>query len=139
MAMGEVAEALEPSAIVIAGAYAPNEDVARFAYAARAAAGALPVALYRRPRKEGQVKRASVTSLSNEPLAAQAELMAAIAPVRRTNSGAFRPRPSPLSPRFARHEPSDACSSSSASPPSSDPASPSAATALASPSPGPPA
>ena len=30
---------IEPSAIVIAGAYAANEDVARFAYAARAAAG----------------------------------------------------------------------------------------------------
>ena len=78
--MGEVTGLVEPSAIVIAGGYAANEDVARFAYAARAAAGALPVALYRRPRKEGSVKRASVTSLSNEPLAAHAELMATLAP-----------------------------------------------------------
>jgi DNA-binding transcriptional MerR regulator len=79
-ALGEVAGVIEPSAIVIAGAFAPNEDVARFAYAARAASGPLPVALYRRPRKEGSVRRASVTSLSNEPLAAHAELMAVMAP-----------------------------------------------------------
>jgi len=78
--LGEAAGTLEPSAIVIAGAYAPNEEVARFAYAARAASGALPVALYRRPRKEGPVKRASVISLPNEPLAAHAELMSAMAP-----------------------------------------------------------
>ena len=77
--LGELTGIVEPSAIVIAGAYAANEDVARFAYAARAAVGALPVALYRRPRKEGSVKRASVTSLSNEPLAAHAELMATLA------------------------------------------------------------
>jgi hypothetical protein len=75
-----VAGTLEPSGIVIAGAYAPNEDVARFAYAARSASGALPVALYRRPRKEGPVKRASVIGLSNEPLAAHSELMSALAP-----------------------------------------------------------
>ena len=93
--LGEVAETLEPSAIVIAGAFAPNEDVARFAYAARAACGTLPVALYRRPRKEGPVKRASVVALSNEPLAAHAELMSAIAPAE--ENGMERV-PAPIAP-----------------------------------------
>ena len=83
--LGEVAGTLEPSGIVIAGAYAPNEDVARFAYAARSASGALPVALYRRPRKEGPGKRASVISLSNEPLAAHNELMSVMAPADQEN------------------------------------------------------
>jgi hypothetical protein len=76
--LGEMAGKLEPSAIVIAGAHAPNEDVARFAYATRSASGALPVALFRRPRREGQSRSASVISLSNEPLAAHAELMSAM-------------------------------------------------------------
>ena len=70
--------------MVIAGAHAPNEDVARFAYAARSASGAMPVALFRRPRKEGPGKRASVIALSNEPLAAHAELMSALAPADET-------------------------------------------------------
>jgi DNA-binding transcriptional MerR regulator len=93
-AMSEATLATRPDAIVIAGAHAGNEDVARFAYAARSAAGALPVALYRRPR-QGQVKRASVHALSADPLAAQHELMALLEPVE---NEIVSERPSQINP-----------------------------------------
>jgi len=82
--LGEAASAVGPQAVVIAGSHAGNEEVARFAYAARAAAGALPVALFRRPRREGAVRRAGLRVLSPQPLAARQELLDLLLPSDRT-------------------------------------------------------
>jgi MerR family transcriptional regulator, light-induced transcriptional regulator len=44
----EVLGAFAPQVVVIAGAHASDDDVARWAYRVRSASGALPMALYRR-------------------------------------------------------------------------------------------
>jgi hypothetical protein len=64
-------ELFRPSAIVIAGSAASDDDVARFAYAARAPA-ARPAALYLR----GVRGRAEVELLALSPLAAHRQLLA---------------------------------------------------------------
>jgi MerR family transcriptional regulator, light-induced transcriptional regulator len=46
--LGDVIGAFAPQAVVIAGATASDDDVARWAYRVRSASGALPMALYRR-------------------------------------------------------------------------------------------
>jgi hypothetical protein len=44
----DVLGAFGPQVVVIAGAHASDDDVARWAYRVRSASGALPMALYRR-------------------------------------------------------------------------------------------
>ena len=46
--LNEVLGAFAPQVVVIAGAHASDDDVARWAYRVRSASGALPMALYRR-------------------------------------------------------------------------------------------
>jgi hypothetical protein len=46
--LSEVLGAFAPQVVVIAGAHAADDDVARWAYRVRAASGALPMALFRR-------------------------------------------------------------------------------------------
>src|SRR5919204_97259 len=46
--LSEVLGAFGPQVVVIAGAHASDDDVARWAYRVRSASGALPMALYRR-------------------------------------------------------------------------------------------
>jgi MerR family transcriptional regulator, light-induced transcriptional regulator len=46
--IGEAVSALEPDVIVIAGSHAPDDEVARWAYAVRSATGNVPFALFHR-------------------------------------------------------------------------------------------
>lgn len=46
--LGDALTTLQPNAIVLAGGYARDDEVARWAYAVRSAAGPLPVTLFRR-------------------------------------------------------------------------------------------
>ena len=48
--LAEVLRAFAPQVVVIAGAEAPDDQVARWAYRVRSATGALPMTLYRRGR-----------------------------------------------------------------------------------------
>jgi DNA-binding transcriptional MerR regulator len=46
--LADVVGSVEPSAVVIVGSYAQDDDVARWAYAVRSTAGALPIAVHHR-------------------------------------------------------------------------------------------
>lgn len=73
--LGEVVESLAPHAVVIAGGHAGNDDVALWAYRARSAAGALPVALFRRVQK---VRTTGARQLPDEPFGAHRQLLALV-------------------------------------------------------------
>lgn len=81
---------LRPGAVVIAGRHAGDDDVARFAYAVRAAGGSLPLALFR--RGDVEVSRTStVLQLPAAPSEATAQALALLdghaRPARMTRSG----------------------------------------------------
>ncbi len=80
--MTQAVSATQPSAIVIAGREASDDQVARWAYAVRSAAGALPVLLYRRRAESARAHPASPRILSDSPLAAQVELVEELATER---------------------------------------------------------
>jgi hypothetical protein len=85
-APGSIAHALNahaPAAIVIAGRHAGDDDVARWAYAVRSAAGPLPIALYRRRPDSRRIHTSGTRVLSDGPAAAQAELAELISPPRK--------------------------------------------------------
>lgn len=75
----EVLATAEPAAIVIAGSHASDDEVARWAYAVRTAAGALPVSLYRRAPRSRHIGPASARLLHASPLAARQEILDAVA------------------------------------------------------------
>ena len=54
--LGDVARGAPADVVIIAGAHVPDDDVARWAYQARSAAGPLPVMLFRRPAPSGSVR-----------------------------------------------------------------------------------
>jgi len=90
--LGSITQAVaasRPSAIVIAGRHATDDEVARWAYAVRSAAGALPVLLYRRRPESGRVQATSARFLPDSPLAAQAELAEAMTADRRPSQAAL--------------------------------------------------
>ncbi len=70
--LGDVVNAFGPQIVVIAGAYAPDDQIGRWAYALRAAAGPLPTALFRRG---GQAGRMAGRVLPSSPADAQRELL----------------------------------------------------------------
>lgn len=73
--IGDLLGALRPGAVVVAGRHAADEELAHFAYAVRAAGGALPLALFR--RGDVQVSRtSSVHVLADAPSEATAEALA---------------------------------------------------------------
>jgi DNA-binding transcriptional MerR regulator len=74
----EVVRARAPRAMVIAGSHASDDEVARFAYGARRAGGAIPVALYRRGRRDAHGSGATI--LAPAPLAARSQLLDLVAP-----------------------------------------------------------
>lgn len=83
--LGAIAHALNahaPAAIVIAGRHAPDDDVARWAYTVRSAAGPLPIALYRRRPDSQRLQTSGTRVLSDGPAAAQRELAQMISPPR---------------------------------------------------------
>jgi hypothetical protein len=87
--LNEVLGAFAPQVVVIAGAHASDDDVARWAYRVRAASGALPMALFRRgarsdaarttarnlPESSGEAHRIVLDILDSRPrgVAAPAE------------------------------------------------------------------
>lgn len=75
--IGAITQALgahDPAAVVIAGRHASDDEVARWAYTARSAAGALPIALYRRTAGSQRLHSTSTRILADGPAAAQQEL-----------------------------------------------------------------
>lgn len=103
--MSDALATVRPDAIVLAGGHARDDEVARWAYAVRSAAGALPVALFRRDvLKPLRSRTTGAQVLSASPAAAQLQLLELIEtehiakaefPVR---SSAAR-RPSSTAPR----------------------------------------
>ena len=81
---------VRPRAIVIAGAAASDDEVARWAYAVRSAAGALPVALFRRgERRAGS--RTTGTIVLHESLTDATHEVQQLVGDRRTPSAPLRP------------------------------------------------
>jgi MerR family transcriptional regulator, light-induced transcriptional regulator len=74
--LGDLLGTQTADAVVIAGSHGADDDVARWAYAVRAACGPQPIALYRRTRP-GERLRASGTArvLPDSPLEAQHSLI----------------------------------------------------------------
>ena len=71
----DVIGALAPDAVVIAGSHLADDDVARWAYRVRAAAGALPVALFRRG-PQGEQVRSTARMLPEAPFGAHRQVLA---------------------------------------------------------------
>jgi MerR family transcriptional regulator, light-induced transcriptional regulator len=74
----EVLGAFAPHAVVIAGAHVPDDDVARWAYGVRSAAGPLPIALFRRGARDDRVRTTGARILSDSPGDAHREVMGMI-------------------------------------------------------------
>ena len=72
--LAEVLDAFGPTAVVVAGGHAPDDEVARWAYRVRAAVGALPVALFRRGARE-RVRTTGARSLGRSPGEAHRQLL----------------------------------------------------------------
>jgi hypothetical protein len=73
--VGDLLQALRPGAVVIAGRSASDEEIARFAYAVRSAAGSLPLALFNRGDQEVS-RTSSVHVLPASPAEATAQALA---------------------------------------------------------------
>jgi DNA-binding transcriptional MerR regulator len=74
--MAEAIAAVEPDALVLAGGYASDDQVARWAYAVRAASGPLPITLFRREVLRPLRNRTTgARVLATTPTAAQLELL----------------------------------------------------------------
>jgi DNA-binding transcriptional MerR regulator len=78
-AIGHAVSAHRPAALVIAGRHASDDEVARWAYGVRSAAGALPVAVYSRRPDSERLHPSSSRRLSDAPSAAQREIAEMIA------------------------------------------------------------
>ena len=76
--LSDVVGSLSPQAVVIAGSHLPDDDIALWAYRVRAAAGPLPMALFRRSNQGGQVRATGTPILPRKPFAAHRELLALI-------------------------------------------------------------
>jgi hypothetical protein len=76
--LSDVVESLSPDAVVIAGSHLPDDDVALWAYRVRAAAGPLPMALYRRAQHGTKVRTTGTRILSETPFGAHRQLLALI-------------------------------------------------------------
>jgi len=77
---------LGPHAVVIAGGHAPDDTVARWAYAVRSAAGPLPAVLYRRGAGSERL-RAADSGLPPSPLSAQRQIFELIESRRLQGTG----------------------------------------------------
>lgn len=76
--LGSISQAISthnPLGIVLAGRHSSNDEVARWAYSVRAAAGALPVGLYRRSPDTQRLQPGGARVLSDGPIAAQREIV----------------------------------------------------------------
>lgn len=76
--LSDVVESLCPDAVVIAGGHVPDDDVALWAYRVRAAAGPLPMALFRRSHHGAKVRTTGTRVLEEAPFAAHRQLLALV-------------------------------------------------------------
>jgi DNA-binding transcriptional MerR regulator len=72
----DVVGAFSPNAVVIAGSHASDDDVARWAYTVRSAAGALPMALFHRNREPRRAMATGARTLPESPGDAQRQVLA---------------------------------------------------------------
>ena len=99
--LGDALTVAEPDAIVVAGAHARDDEVARWAYAARSAAGALPVCLYRREvLRPLRSRTTGAAHLSSSPSEAQSQILELVEAQR--VSARERATPTRLVPRAKR-------------------------------------
>ena len=74
--MTEALAAIEPDAVVLAGGHARDDEVARWAYAVRSVAGALPITLFRREvLRPLRSRTTGAQLLAPSPIAAQLQLL----------------------------------------------------------------
>ena len=74
--MTEALAAVEPDAVVLAGGHARDDEVARWAYAVRSVAGALPITLFRRDvLRPLRSRTTGAQLLAPSPIAAQLQLL----------------------------------------------------------------
>ncbi len=76
--LSDVVDSLAPDAVVIAGGYLPDDDVALWAYRVRAAAGPVPMALFRSPHHGARVRTTGTRILPATPFSAHRKLLALI-------------------------------------------------------------
>jgi DNA-binding transcriptional MerR regulator len=73
--IGDAVAIHQPNLVVVAGGYLSDDAVARWAYATRLAAGAVPVAVYRRGAQRVRVRTTGTSVLPAGPNAAQQRLL----------------------------------------------------------------
>ncbi|HEX6944554.1 MAG TPA: MerR family transcriptional regulator [Casimicrobiaceae bacterium] len=73
--LADVLQNFQPRAIVIAGAYAADDEVARWAYAVRSTTGPLPIALFRRGERRAAGRTTGTVILPESIHEAQRELL----------------------------------------------------------------
>lgn len=73
--LGEMLTRTRPDVVVLAGGHQPDDVVARWAYAARAAVGPLPTALYRRDTGTARLRTTGAHALPSAPTHAHRELL----------------------------------------------------------------
>ncbi len=73
--IGDAITIHQPRLVIVAGSHLSDDAVARWAYAIRLSAGAVPVALYRRGEARGGTATNTMRRLPNDPLAAQARVI----------------------------------------------------------------
>jgi DNA-binding transcriptional MerR regulator len=103
--MGEALAHRDPSIVVIAGNHLPDDDVARWAYNVRLAAGPLPIALFRRGHQPPRVRTTGAQVLPIGALAAQQRLLEMVEEFRAAPAAYVDPRDaaSDILPRVARN------------------------------------
>jgi len=73
--IGDAVAVHRPNLVVIAGGYLPDDTVARWAYAVRLAAGAMPVAVYRRGAQRVRMRTTGTSVLPSRASEAQRRLL----------------------------------------------------------------
>jgi MerR family transcriptional regulator, light-induced transcriptional regulator len=73
--IGDAVTIQRPDLIVLAGSYLDDDTVARWAYAVRLAAGAMPMAIYRRGADRTRVRTTGARNLPAGPRAAQRRIL----------------------------------------------------------------
>jgi hypothetical protein len=73
--IGDAIAVHRPNMVVIAGGYLSDDAVARWAYSVRLAAGAVPVAVFRRDTRVKSVRTTGTITLPSAPGAAQRRLV----------------------------------------------------------------
>jgi hypothetical protein len=81
--IGDAVAVHRPNLVVVAGGYLDDDTVARWAYAIRLAAGAMPVAIYRRGGQRVRMRTTGTSVLPHKAAEAQRQLLELIEAERR--------------------------------------------------------